>query len=232
MRKTRVRRQNDGPQAWRQARPPLDAGWPLRLRFVSVVVAFIFCSWAALGAVKGHVSFAWLQPLQQQAQVFVAPFQTPSRGNAFPTVAGGQSPLVQASHNAQGVPTATVPAAAAGNPVVLVSAPTTGPVLPTPTAPARRPLAPTVTVERGRPTAATSALVRATSVPAVAVLATATAAANLAAGPHTLYVVHTGDTLDGIAHRLGVAPIVLAEINHLAPPYKIVVGKALLIPAA
>jgi len=62
-------------------------------------------------------------------------------------------------------------------------------------------------------------------------LATATAAANLAAGPHTLYVVHAGDTLDGIAHRLGIAPSVLADMNHLAPPYKIVVGKSLLVPA-
>jgi LysM repeat protein len=65
----------------------------------------------------------------------------------------------------------------------------------------------------------------------VAAVAAATAAANLAAGPHTLYVVHAGDTLYGIAHRLGVAPSVLAEMNHLAPPYKIVVGKSLLIPA-
>jgi LysM repeat protein len=111
----------------------------------------------------------------------------------------------------------------------MVSVPTATPALPTPTVLARHPLVLAATTT-ARPTATSAARSSVTPGPTVA-LATATAAANLAAGPHTLYVVHAGDTLDGIAHRLGIAPSVLADMNHLAPPYKIVVGKSLLVPA-
>jgi LysM repeat protein len=61
--------------------------------------------------------------------------------------------------------------------------------------------------------------------------AAATVAADLAAGPHTVYVVRAGDTLYGIARRYGLSANVLADVNHLAPPYKIIEGHRLLIPA-
>lgn len=45
------------------------------------------------------------------------------------------------------------------------------------------------------------------------------------------YTVEPGDTLLGIARRLGVAMTALAEANRLAPPYLIRVGQRLTLPA-
>jgi LysM repeat protein len=216
------RRRSGRAQEWRRARPPVDSDWSLRLRFLSILVVFAFCSWTGWRALNGRVSFAWLAPLQQQAQALTAPFEGASRVAASPP--GGNAPVVTVSRqsSAQPVPTAAgVPARAVGSaaPVATVVA-STAPV----------------TVLAATPTAVPAAgmLAAATITPATGATppAIATAAAELAAGPHTIYVVHAGDTLDGIARRFGIAPSTLAGFNHLTPPYRIGAGKNLLIPAA
>lgn len=104
------------------------------------------------------------------------------------------------------------------------SAPSLVVVVPTATAVA------TATASRvpaGRTAPTATAAANAATTPTAA----ATVAADLAAGPHTVYVVRAGDTLYGIARRYGLSANVLADFNHLAPPYKIIEGHRLLIPA-
>jgi murein DD-endopeptidase MepM/ murein hydrolase activator NlpD len=48
--------------------------------------------------------------------------------------------------------------------------------------------------------------------------------------PPTQIIVQRGQTLSGIAHAYHVPMAVLAETNRLAPPYRILVGQALIIP--
>lgn len=200
----------------RWAPPVVDGGWSLRLRFGCIALAFACCSWFGLRAVSGRVSFAWLAAIQQQAQGLIPSSDHLSRAAAVPTMGSSRSPLVQPPTrvNAQAVPTPvgapTVPARAV---IVLV---------PTATAGATR--APAV-----QPTL--TARPRETASPTASALAAATAAADLAAGPHTIYVVRAGDTLYGIARRYGLSANVLADFNHLTPPYKIIQGHRLLIPA-
>ncbi|HUC11411.1 MAG TPA: M23 family metallopeptidase [Stellaceae bacterium] len=50
--------------------------------------------------------------------------------------------------------------------------------------------------------------------------------------PPTQIIVERGQTLSGIAHAYHVPMTALAEANGLGPPYRILVGQALLIPAA
>lgn len=45
------------------------------------------------------------------------------------------------------------------------------------------------------------------------------------------YVVRSGDTLSGIAQRLGVDMVALARANGIAPPYLIRIGQQLRVPA-
>lgn len=105
-----------------------------------------------------------------------------------------------------------------------VSAPSVIVVAPTGTAVAT---ATTSRAPAGRPAPTETPAARAAATPAAA----ATVAADLATGPHTVYVVRAGDTLYGIARRYGLSANVLADFNHLAPPYKIIEGHRLLIPA-
>jgi murein DD-endopeptidase MepM/ murein hydrolase activator NlpD len=51
------------------------------------------------------------------------------------------------------------------------------------------------------------------------------------APPPAQIIVQRGQTLSGIAHAHHVPMTVLAEANRLAPPYRILVGQALIIPA-
>lgn len=51
-------------------------------------------------------------------------------------------------------------------------------------------------------------------------------AARYAAAPN-YYTVRTGDTLSGIAARYGLSYISVAEMNDIAPPYRIYVGQSL-----
>ena len=221
------RQRRERSQEWRRARPPVDSGWSLRLRFFSILVVFAFCSWTGWRAVNGRISFAWLAPIQQQVQALTAPFQGVSRV-AGSTPAGSRPVVASGPIDAQPVPTATAVPVHTGTAVA---------VLKVTAVPAAQPdaLVAPVIVPATTPTA----------VPTVGALATATVtpetggtfraaatAAALAGGPHTIYVVHAGDTLYGIARRYGIAPTTLANFNHLAPPYKIVAGKNLLIPAA
>lgn len=218
-----VRHRSTLAQEWREARPPTDGGWSLRLRFFCIALSFAVCSWAGLRAMSGRISFAWILPVTQQAQALAAPFQQTSRGLAFPTVGHTSSPLTQQGIRAQGVPiAATIPTVAAP-PVVVVPPATPAAAIPAATA---QPRAAVATARPDRTATASARNVPATLTPV------ATSVADLLAGPHTTYVVHAGDTLYGIAHRVGVAVDVLAAMNHLAPPYKIIVGKLLLIPAA
>ena len=204
------RQRRERSQEWRRARPPVDSGWSLRMRFFSILVVFAFFSWTGWRAVNGRISFAWLAPIQQQVQALTAPFQGVSRV-AGSTPAGSRPVVASGPIDAQPVPTATaVPAAQPAALVAPVIVPAT-----TPTA------VPTV-----------GALATATVTPETGGTLRAATAAALAGGPHTIYVVHAGDTLYGIARRYGIAPTTLANFNHLAPPYKIVAGKNLLIPAA
>jgi murein DD-endopeptidase MepM/ murein hydrolase activator NlpD len=48
--------------------------------------------------------------------------------------------------------------------------------------------------------------------------------------PPQQVIVQRGQTLSGIAHVYHVPMQILAEANHLSPPYRILVGQALLIP--
>jgi murein DD-endopeptidase MepM/ murein hydrolase activator NlpD len=50
--------------------------------------------------------------------------------------------------------------------------------------------------------------------------------------PPTQIIVERGQTLSGIAHAHCVPMLALAEANRLAPPYRILAGQALIIPAA
>jgi murein DD-endopeptidase MepM/ murein hydrolase activator NlpD len=50
--------------------------------------------------------------------------------------------------------------------------------------------------------------------------------------PPTQIIVERGQTLSGIAHAHHIPTLALAEANRLAPPYRILVGQALIIPAA
>jgi uncharacterized protein YcbK (DUF882 family) len=50
------------------------------------------------------------------------------------------------------------------------------------------------------------------------------------AGEARVYVVESGDTLGGIAQRLGVSTVALASRNHLDPPYTLRVGRRLRLP--
>ena len=198
----------------------VDGGWSLRLRFGCIAIAFACCSWFGLRAVSGRISFVWLESIQQQSQALLTSVGRPSHVAAIPTPENSRSPLVQSpihvsALHAQPVPTATaLPAASARSVVVLV--PTardaaTATATPAPT---------------GRPAPSETAAAKAGATPAAALAATA-----LAAGPHTVYVVRAGDTLYGIARRYGLSANVLADFNHLAPPYKIIEGHRLLIPA-
>ncbi|HLI56551.1 MAG TPA: LysM peptidoglycan-binding domain-containing protein, partial [Actinomycetota bacterium] len=46
------------------------------------------------------------------------------------------------------------------------------------------------------------------------------------------YTVVPGDTVNGLAHRFGVAPASILRANHIANPNLIVVGERLVIPAS
>lgn len=48
--------------------------------------------------------------------------------------------------------------------------------------------------------------------------------------PAMQVTVQSGQTLSGIAHAYHVPMSVLAEANHLSPPYRILVGQALIVP--
>jgi murein DD-endopeptidase MepM/ murein hydrolase activator NlpD len=50
--------------------------------------------------------------------------------------------------------------------------------------------------------------------------------------PPTQVIVERGQTLSGVAHAHHVPMLALAEANRLAPPYRILAGQALIIPAA
>lgn len=50
-------------------------------------------------------------------------------------------------------------------------------------------------------------------------------------GSTTAYRVSSGDTLNGIANRLGVDAQAIARLNRLQPPYRIYAGQPLLVPA-
>jgi murein DD-endopeptidase MepM/ murein hydrolase activator NlpD len=50
--------------------------------------------------------------------------------------------------------------------------------------------------------------------------------------PPAQIIVQHGQTLSGIAHAYHVPMAVLAEANHLAPPYRIRAGQALIVPGA
>jgi LysM repeat protein len=206
----------------RRWKPPLaDGGWPLRLRFGCIAIAFACCTWFGLRAVSGRVSFVWFESIQQQSQALLTSAGRPARVAAVPTAGGSRSPLVQSplhsdAQNAQPVPAVTAPSAPSASSVAVL--------VPTATAIA------TATATRaptGRPAPTETAAGKAAAAPATA----ATVAADLAAGPHTVYVVRAGDTLYGIARRYGLSASVLADFNHLAPPYKIIQGHRLLIPA-
>lgn len=64
--------------------------------------------------------------------------------------------------------------------------------------------------------------------------AQATASARPATGPGTpaieTHVVAAGETLGGIANRVRVPRVLIAEANHLKPPYTLRAGQKLLIP--
>jgi murein DD-endopeptidase MepM/ murein hydrolase activator NlpD len=49
--------------------------------------------------------------------------------------------------------------------------------------------------------------------------------------PPQQITVRRGDTLSGIAHAYHVPMMSLAEANHLTPPYRILAGQALIVPA-
>ncbi|HEV7215391.1 MAG TPA: LysM peptidoglycan-binding domain-containing protein [Chloroflexota bacterium] len=226
MQRRASRQRSDRVKEWRAARPPAESGWALRLRFFCIAVSFAVCTWAGLRAMSGRVSFAWLVPVAQQAQALVAPLQQSSRGLAFPTVGGTSGPLVQQGTGAQGAPTPAARPTVAVNPVVVI-VPTATPT----TATAPTPVQPLAVVATATVQQVSTATAHDTAAPAT-LTPVASTVADLLAGPHTTYVVHAGDTLYGIARRVGVKVDILAAMNHLAPPYKIIVGKSLLIPAA
>jgi murein DD-endopeptidase MepM/ murein hydrolase activator NlpD len=51
-----------------------------------------------------------------------------------------------------------------------------------------------------------------------------------AAPPARQIVVESGQTLSGIAHAYHVPMLVVADANHLSPPYRILAGQVLLVP--
>jgi len=199
----------------------VDGGWSLRLRFGCIALAFACCTWLGLRSVGGRISFLWLGSIQQQTQALLTSAGRSSHVASIPTAGSSRSPLVQSpihvdAQTAQPVPTATA--------LKMPSAPSLVVVVPTATAVA------TATASRvpaGRTAPTETAAANAATTPTAA----ATVAADLAAGPHTVYVVRAGDTLYGIARRYGLSANVLADFNHLAPPYKIIEGHRLLIPA-
>lgn len=205
-----------------------DGGWALRLRFACIAIAFALCCWVGLRTVSGRISFAWLAPLQKQTQALTAPLRNSARGNAFPTVGNTQSPLAHPLVSAQPVPTVTARPATAVRVVVL--APTVRPA-PTSSPTAQSARIPVVVMPPALPTLAETAIADATVTPDQTARPTATAGIELATGPHTIYVVHAGDTIYGIARRYGISASLLAAFNHLTPPYTIIAGRRLLIPA-
>ena len=50
--------------------------------------------------------------------------------------------------------------------------------------------------------------------------------------PPAQIIVRSGQTLSGIAHAYHVPMSVVADANHLSPPYRILVGQALIIPGS
>lgn len=221
----RRRRARHGHAAERPGAPPAPGGWPERLQFLAVVAVFALCWSAVFQRMQGRISFAWVGELQQQVQTLTAPLQSrPAAAADRPLVTGRQSPQV-----AEAVPTAAAPTATALPLAPLVLTPAATPS-PEPTATPEDQTAATATPptrERAaQPTATTAAMPDAALARAGA---TATAGA-LPAGPHLIYVIQHGDTLYGIARRYGLAPGVLAEFNHLQPPYRLAQGGRLLIP--
>lgn len=197
-----------------------ESPWLVRLRFVCIPLAFAACWWTTYQHVEGRVSFAWLTSIGAQVQSVTASFRsTPSQ----PRIAAATPPALTARSPAQVVPTPTIvpltlPAAA---PAPAVAATAT----PEPAAPVLV-LVPTAAPPAARETPA--ALPSAT--PAGA-RATATAPALDPNGPHTIYVIKAGDTLYSIGRRYGVPWSTLAAFNHLTPPYKLILGSRLNIPA-
>jgi LysM repeat protein len=93
---------------------------------------------------------------------------------------------------------------------------------PEPTATATATATETATPE---PTPAATAVTK-TPKPDKSVAPTATVPAGT-----KVYTVQPGDTVSSIARSLGISPSVIIALNHLTPPYKLVAGKDILIPA-
>ncbi|RMD62553.1 MAG: M23 family metallopeptidase [Alphaproteobacteria bacterium] len=96
-----------------------------------------------------------------------------------------------------------------------------------PPLPARKPPPPPGFV---RAVAASPQRVQTVAVAPVATPAPATAPASATAATVFAYRVQAGDTVYGIARRLGVPLRSVIEANRLAPPYRLAVGQTLRIP--
>ena len=223
-------------QRSRKFHPPRTNPWPLRLSFLLIVVLFAGLWWLGSRAMYGKVSFAWAGDIQRQVQAVASPLQGrgPTGRNPSPTPDQPYvSPLAQAvpptATPSRKAPAPVPPTATPASALVTVTAsptppgplPTPSPLPSTPTATARVTATPERTAQPDRtPTASVSKSE-----------ATAEAEATDMAGPHVTYVVQAGDTLYGIARLHGTTVSVLAAMNHLQAPYKLLQGMHLLVPA-
>lgn len=208
--------------------------WPVRLRFFIIGVVFAICWWFGSNAMQGRVSFSWAAALGSQIGTFTTSLRLPTRQPVTAAHAVTEQPPVL---TAQGVPSpiagieAGTPSngATTATPVAAVAIPTAtaDPATAVPTA------GPVAT--RGARTqtdVANSARAKETAAVGETARAAATAEGDAGiAGPHTIYVVRDGDTLFGIARRYGLSLSELADYNHLLPPYRLIKGARVLIPA-
>jgi len=213
------------------------ATWPVRLRFFIIGVAFAFCWWFGADAMRGRVSFTWAAALGSQIEAFTTSLRLPVRQPVTADRAVTEQPQ---GVNAQRVPAPTAGVKAGAPPngetkgtpsgVVITPAPT---AVPTPVPATAVPTARPVTTRDARTqTEVTNSAKAKETAAAESARATATAAGDAgAASPHTIYVVRDGDTLFGIARRYGFSLSELADYNHLQPPYRLIKGARLLIPA-
>ena len=223
-------------QQSRRFRPPRPNPWPLRFSFLLIALLFVGLWWAGSRAMYGKVSFAWAGEIQRQAQAVASPLQGrgPSARNPNPTPGQAYvSPLAQSvPPTAAPSGKAAAPAPPTATPAVALVTVTASPTPPGPTAtPSPPPSSATPAARSTGTPSRTAEPERSPTAPVSRGEATAEAEATALAGPHVTYVVQAGDTLYGIAREHGTTVSVLATMNHLQAPYKLLRGMHLLIPA-